>query len=57
MLRAKLFLDKTIALRKARGQRKRFGQLCSWCLLTAAATVCTAQFARNARQAERRKNR
>jgi uncharacterized membrane protein len=57
MLRAKLFLDKTIAVRKARSQRKRFGQLCSWCLLTAAATVCTAQFARKARQAERHNRR
>src|SRR5665213_4050118 len=39
MLRVKLLLDGTIAARKARGQLKQFGRICSWCMGTAMATA------------------
>lgn len=56
-LRAKLLLDTTVAVRKARSQRKKFGQVCSWCLVAAAATVYTAHCVRMAREADRHPSR
>ncbi len=55
LLRAKLLLDGTVAARKARGQIKQFGRICSWCMGTAAATAGVIYFARKAREAQRRR--
>jgi hypothetical protein len=55
LLRAKLLMDGTVAARKARGQMKQFGQICSWCMGTAIATAGVIYFARKAREAERRR--
>ena len=52
-LRAKLLLDGTMAARKARGQMKQFGRLCSWCLGTAIATAGMVYFARQAAKVRR----
>ncbi len=50
-LRAKLLLDGTVAARKARGQMKQFGRICSWCMGTALATAGVVYFARKGREA------
>ncbi len=52
-LRAKLLLDGTVAARKARGQIKQFGRICSWCMGTAIATAGMVYFARKARETQR----
>jgi hypothetical protein len=53
MLRAKLALDATMAIRKVRRQISDHGRLCSWCLGAAAATAGIVYFARKAREQER----
>lgn len=54
LLRGKLLLDGAVAARKARGQMKKFGRLCSWCMGTALATAGMVYFARKGREAQRR---
>ena len=51
LLHAKLLLDGTMAARKARGQVKQFGRVCSWCMGTALATAGMVHFGRKARKA------
>jgi len=49
ILTAKVLLDGTLAARKARGQIKQFGRVCTWCMGTALATAGMVHFARKAR--------
>lgn len=53
MLRAKLGLDATMAIRKVRSQISDHGRLCSWCLGAAAATAGMVYFVRKAREEQR----
>jgi Vitamin K epoxide reductase family len=53
LLRGKLALDGTMAVRNARRQITQFGRICSWCMGTAIATAGVVYFARKAGAAER----
>lgn len=53
VLRAKLALDATMAIRGVRRQITQHGRICSWCMGAVVATAGAVYFARKAREMER----